>query len=104
MDLLTSQFTVAYIAAALIEWLKKQSWFPFVNVDTSKLNRVFAAAVALLATVGITTTFDSEAGVLTLSGLTLGNIAQSVWIWITQYALQQGAYKGLIKPSSTEKT
>ena len=96
-ELITSQLTAGYACAALMEWLKKQSWFPFATVDNARLNRAFAMALAFATAVGLHFTFDSEAGVLTITGLTLANILHTGWAWIQQYALQQAAFRGLIK-------
>jgi hypothetical protein len=96
---LSSQLIVGYASAALIQFLKKQSWFPLASVDNAKLNRAFAAFTSLLAALAIHATFDSAAGVLTISGLnfTLVGLLHTVWAWVQQYAAQQAAYKGLIK-------
>lgn len=96
-EVITSQLTAGYAMAALIEFLKKQPWFPLANVDNAKLNRAFAAMMSLFAALAIHATFDSAAGVLTITGLTWQGIAHSAWAWIQQYAFQQAAYKGLIK-------
>ena len=101
-ELLTSQLTAGYAVASLIEWLKGQKWFPFATADNAKLNRAFAMLTAFIAAVGLHTTFDSEAGVLTISGLTVVNVLHSVWAWVQQYAIQQAAYKGLIKNGGTK--
>ena len=82
---------------ASLEWLKKQSWFPFVTLDNARLNRAFAMFAAFVAAIGLHFTFDTDAGVLTITGLTLTNIAHTSWAWVQQYAIQQASYKGLIK-------
>lgn len=96
-ELLTSQLTAGYAMATLIEWLKKQAWFPFVAADNARLNRAFAMLASFIAAIGLHATFDSEAGVLTIVGLTLSNVLHTGWAWIQQYAIQQASYKGLIK-------
>lgn len=96
-ELITSQITAGYAAAALIEWLKHRSWFPFASVDNARLNRALAMITSFVTAIGLHFTFDSQAGVLTITGLTLVNVAHTVWAWVQQYALQQAAYKGLIK-------
>lgn len=101
-ELLTSQLTAAYAASALLEWLKKQSWFPFANANTAALNRATSIIFAFFAAAGLHYTFDSEAGVLTISGLTAVNIAHAIWAWIQQYAFQQAAYRGLVKNGGSQ--
>lgn len=98
-ELLTSQFTAGYAISALVEWLKGQTWFPFASVGNARLNRAFAMATALVAAFGLHATFDSNVGVLTITGLTASNIVHSIWAWIQQYAIQQFMYKGIVKPA-----
>ena len=97
MELLTSQMTSAYITSALLEWLKAKPWFPFASADTAVLNRATSMIFALIAAIGLHYTFDAESGVLTITGLTAANILHTGWAWIQQYALQQAAFRGLVK-------
>ena len=103
-ELLTSQITAAYMASALMEWLKTQRWFPFVADNNPRLNRAFAMAAAFITSVGLHFTFDAQAGVLTVTGLTVANILHGLWGWVQQYALQQGLYKGVVKQPSPTQT
>lgn len=96
-ELLTSQLTTAYMISALLQWLKNKPWFPFTNINTAALNRATAMALAFITAVGLHYTFDAEGGVLTITGLTVANIAHTAWASVQQYALQQGVYKGLVK-------
>lgn len=96
-QMLLTQATVGYIASALIEFLKQQKWFVFANVDTARLNRAFSMFVAFLSALAIHATYDSEQGVLTITGLTLTGVVHAGWAWIQQFALQQAAYKGLVQ-------
>lgn len=96
-ELLTSQITAGYAASTLIEWLKRQAWFPFATTDNAKLNRAFAGVMAFATAIGLHFTFDSDAGVLTIAGLTVANIAHTAWAWVQQYALQQFMYKSVVK-------
>ena len=96
-ELITSQLTAGYATAALIQWLKGQSWFPFCNDDTAALNRATSMVMSVVAAIGLHLTFDSTAGVLTVTGLTLTNMLHAAWASVQQYAITQAAYKGIIK-------
>lgn len=102
-ELISSQLSIAYGASAILEWLKRKSWCGFMNVDTPALNRATSMVVAFFTAIAIhmATEWEAQEGVLvlTITGLTAGNIAHGVLAWIQQFALQQGAFKLLIKES-----
>lgn len=101
-ELLTTQFTAGYAASALLQWLKAKPWFPFASMDDSTLNRICAAAVAFFVAIGIHYTFDVQNGILTITGLTISNVAHGIWAWVQQYGIQQAVYKGLIQPKTDD--
>ena len=43
MDLITGQLVVSYLAVQAQEWLKRASWFPWVQRGSARANRVLAA-------------------------------------------------------------
>lgn len=99
-ELLTSQLTAGFGVAALIQWLKGKSWFPFASADNAQLNRATSFIFALITAVGIHYSFDPDLGTLTITGLTLSNLLHTGWATLQQYAVQQVSYKKLIKGGS----
>lgn len=79
---------IAGLAAWLIARARASSWFPWVNENT---HRYVAAAVALTTAMGIHLSFDSAQGVLTITGLHLGQLPHTAWDVVRTYMLQQGS-------------
>ena len=101
-ELLSSQLSLAYVTSSVMEWLKHQGWFPLMDKETANLNRLVAVVASFLVAVGIHFSFDTSAGVLTITGLTAGNIVHGLLAWVQQFAFQQGAFKLLVKPATKE--
>ena len=93
MELLTSQVTAAAVVSFIINFLKKQAWFPWLSKETDKANRIAAVVLSGLASVGIHTTFDHQNGTLVITGLTVTAVATGLWHWGTQFALTHGWFK-----------
>lgn len=50
---LSHQMGLAAFAVFLIDWLKKSSWFPWMNQHTETLNRIVSWSIALAGTIGL---------------------------------------------------
>lgn len=100
-ELISSQLAIAYASSSLIEWFKKRPGFPLLSADTPSLNRWAGLLTSFVTALGIHWITDWQAtnGVLTvtITGLTVGNVAHGLLAWIQQYAMQQGAYRLLVK-------
>jgi hypothetical protein len=92
------QIGVAYAASLVMQWLKGQKWFPFLNYDTGRLNAIVAAIIAAASGAGIFFTFDRGAGILTVTGLTTSNLIALAGRAAAQYLLQHFAYRAVIAP------
>lgn len=88
---------LAWMAAKGIEMLKASSWVPAVNFDSETLNRWVARGVALVAAFGVHMTFDSAAGTLTITGLTMLGLRDSILEYARQYMFQEVAYKKFVR-------
>lgn len=95
---LTEQVTLAVITTYLFQWFKKSKWFPWLTVETQKVNRIAGFVIAFGASIGVVATFDHTAGVLTITGLTLQGLGHGMARFIQQWVFQQVAYKNLIAP------
>jgi hypothetical protein len=94
---IANQFAAAYAMSSLLEWLKTKTWFPFVNVNTSTLNRITAILAALISAAGIHWAYDAAVGQLVISGLKSELIYNSLSAAFIQYAFQQFLYKTTVK-------
>lgn len=94
--LFINHVTFAAIVVWFIQRLKpilgKLEWY---QTAKSAVNRLLGVLLSGMAAVGIHCDFDSEAGVLTITGLTVAGIAKMLWLWVQQYIVQQSAWKGV---------
>jgi hypothetical protein len=95
---LTEQLTIAAITTYAFQILKKSKWFPWLTVESQKLNYVVGVLVAFGASIGVVATFDHTAGVLTVTGLTVAGVGHGLARFVQQWVFQQVAYKNLIAP------
>lgn len=95
---LSVSLTTGFFTAHVLEWLKTQRWFPFMQFDFSALNRTFAWIVAIAMTVGIHTTFFTDA---TGWHLTFSGTHTSVFDFLVdicrQYAGQKISYETTVR-------
>lgn len=95
---ISNQIPLALVSTWAIQWIKKSNWFPWLTVETQKLNYVVGGVVAFLSTVGILCNFDHAAGVLTITGLTAANLTHVAARFFQQWAYQQASYKLVVAP------
>lgn len=93
----TDQLTVSAVIVFGLQILKKSEWFPWITHQTDKTNRLLAVGLAGLAAIGIHFSFDTVAGVLTISGLKLGTILNGGWAWLQSFATQEFVYRASAK-------
>ena len=104
IELLGSQFAVAYWTTHLLEYLKGRSWFPFLKFHAAHANRVFSAGLALLIALGLHYSFDAAVDAaghhvfsFTLALPTGGEFLHGLFAWVQQFAMQDGAYRLLVE-------
>ena len=81
----------------IIEKLKKSSWFPLANAGTDKLNRFLSVLTAALVACGMTASYDSQGGILTVTGVTIQNGIRLVIYVLSQTAVQEMIYRVVVK-------
>lgn len=96
-ELIGSQFALAWATSHFMEWLKYQKWFPLIQAEAKVLNRLVAIGASFLVAIGLHWSFEAQAGVLTITGLTAANISHGVMAWIQQYSIQQLSYRFIVK-------
>jgi hypothetical protein len=90
-QLISSQLAGAALMAYVLQWVKRSRLFPWVSEHTVGIQRALTAVTSLLAAIGIHYSFDSTAGVITITGIHAASIAAGLWEWAKQWAFQQGA-------------
>jgi hypothetical protein len=93
---LGSQATVAVLVSFAIQWIKKSSAFPWLTIETHKLNTLVSVIVAFASGFGIFATWDH--GTLAISGLTGVNLAHALTRIVQQWTFQHVAYRTVIAP------
>lgn len=95
---LSEQIPLAVISTYALQWLKQTRFFPWLTVESQTFNRIAGVVIAFFGSVGVLTSFDHTAGVLTISGLTLANLTHASARFIQQWAMQQASYKMIVAP------
>lgn len=95
-NLIGQQIPTAIVTSYVIEWLKRQSWFPFAKANELWLNRIMSGIAALTTAGAIHYTFAPN-GDFTLNG-NIYALIHVLWATTQQYALQHASYKMLIAP------
>ena len=88
---------LAWVGSKGIQWAKTTAWLP-VTLESEHLNKWVARVVALVATIGIHATFDSQAGTLMITGLTTSGVFLALGEYAKQYMMQDIAYKKFVRP------
>ena len=101
-QLVVSQLTLGAVASWVLEALKKASWFPVLSDESTKVAKVFwAALTSLLAVTGLSYVYDPTAHTLLIQGFSLTLVANAVWHWLTQFVMQEGWYQAVFnKPAA----
>lgn len=95
-DRATGQITISAVMVYVLQALKKSKWFPLLQQQTTKLNRIAAVLVAGAAGIGIHTTYDHATGVLIITNLTMMGIVTGIWVWLKSFAVQEIIYQGAV--------
>jgi hypothetical protein len=100
-NLAITTVTVSGIIVALLQWLKKSTWFTWLTVESQKANRVAAVVLSFFATIGIHVTWNHGAlpgsYMLGVTGLTLMGVLLGLWAWIKTFVMQQIIFHATVK-------
>ncbi len=101
---LLSTVTASTLAVSIIQWLKSTKLVPFINQHSAGLNRTLSWFIAFASGAGIHYTFNGDAGVLTITGLSAGVIIHTATITCKQYAIQWLIYRGIVSKQAGDVT
>jgi hypothetical protein len=83
-------FGFAAAAAYVLAWANRSKYFPWVTMETHRLNLILQLVLSFLATLGISFTWDPVAHTLLIAGLSIKVISAGFAHWFQQFALQHG--------------
>jgi hypothetical protein len=94
------QIVVGVIVSVILQRLKAVSWFPALSEASTRWTKVTVSALAAVASaLAITVAWDGSAGVLTISGLTVENLANGVQAFLVSFLSQHVSYEMLLRRS-----
>lgn len=96
VDSAVSTLAAAGLMSYFLEWLKNTKLVPFIDASKTTLLRLCNGALAVAAALSIHYTFDSDAGTLVVTGLSVSGIIHGLWEVGKQWAFQQMAYDGIV--------
>lgn len=101
MNEYAGEFVSALITSKILEFLKMQKWFPFLNNESSeRYKQIIGALAAFIATVGIQYNFDTTTGDFHMNLYQMYHASSDFAI---QWIFQQVTYDKLIKPKKEEQ-
>ena len=89
---LTTHMVLSALVVYAIEWMKRWQVVPWIDANTKSVNWAVSAVLALVTSIGITYSFDAEAGRLVIDGLTWATITTTGWEALKQFVNQQLVY------------
>lgn len=90
--------TTSALIVYLIQSLKSWSVLSWVTEDSERTNRILSILAALIASTGITWTFEMAEGTLIVHGLTWWGIGAGLYEWAKQWVTQKMIYELAAKP------
>jgi hypothetical protein len=92
------QIVVGYMATIVMQYLKRASWFPWLNGWSAGWYKVLVSGVvAAISAAGISYTFDPAIGQLTVIGLTWTGVWHALVAFGVSFATQHLVYAGVVK-------
>ena len=99
-DNLQAELVFSYICTFALQWLKRQSWFPWVTAEEKNWNRLAAGLLAFIGSAGIVLTAQNlGAGhwVIDIAGLTWVNVYHVLGHGIRLYGEQKLWFKTVVQ-------
>jgi energy-converting hydrogenase Eha subunit E len=86
-------FTSSAIVVYLMQRLKRASWFPLVQENSAKLNRLFSVGAAAIGAMSVEWVWDPSVRSLTIHLPTLWVALVGLWHWLNHLAMQETIYQ-----------
>lgn len=93
MDPAILSLLISALVPSGLERLKRVPWAVFIQPYAPLLNRVTGLVVAVLTSIGVTVSFDAEAGVATIAGLQPWVMARLALTAAGNWAVQEVVYR-----------
>ena len=106
-EILGDQVGVSVLVVGVLQWLKRQTWFPWITEHTDGLNRAVALAAAFLTSAGFQFAIDGgwqTGGTLTITIPSLTVIFSFLLHAAAQGGIQETLYRVAVKPKPMEVT
>lgn len=97
-----STFTSSAIVVYLMQRLKQAKWFPLVQADRAKLNRLFSMGAAAIGAMSVEWVWDPAARSFTVHIPTLWVAVVGLWHWLNHYAMQETIYQATAAKPAVE--
>ena len=94
---LPALITGSAMSVAIIQWIKNSKRISFVNQHTKGINLFLGWLSAFGAATGIHYTWDSHAGTILISGISLWAVTHAAFDVTKSYAFNWLIYEGMIK-------
>jgi len=92
------QVVFATIMSFVLQWLKNQSWFPFLNAWSAKWWKIFVSAIiAAASAASISASYDSVIGQLIVTGLTWTAVGHSLLAFAVSFITQHLTYEQAVR-------
>lgn len=96
-SIVMTHITAAGASVALINYLKKSPYFPWITKEKAKLLRVVAVITSALGAVGVHYTWHPEARQLIWTLPTVAQMATFGATWVKNFITQELVYQGTSK-------
>lgn len=107
-EALGGQITLSAVIILVMQWAKGTKWFPFIQGNTDKLNRLLAVALSGAAAIGIHLGYDTgfswfTGGTITVVWPGMMAVLHGGWEWLQSFAIQEWMYRSGVKSVAAVK-
>jgi hypothetical protein len=89
----------AFFSSASLEWIKRNKHLTLFTTETTRVaQRVIGVVLSIFAAAGVHASFNSELGVLTVTGLVWATAWGALSDTLRQWVLQELVYRTAVKP------
>jgi hypothetical protein len=93
-------FTSSAVVVYLMQRLKRAKWFPLVQEDRAKLNRLFSIGAAAIGAMSVEYVWNPSTRNLGIHIPTLWVAIVGLWHWLNHYAMQETIYQATANSQS----